>query len=105
MSSNNEEKPSYSSTVERLLEEHSKGKLSKEDVAEKTQQYRLALNSIAASENGQFLLKTWLRAFGIFAINQSKDAAALVEERALKNFYLAFVRQHLDDDIRAKLEG
>jgi hypothetical protein len=102
---NDEDKPSYSSTVERLLADHVHGRLSEEDVAEKAQQYRLALNSIAASENGMFLLKTWLKAFGLFAINQSKDAAALVEERALKNFYLAFVRRHLDDDLRSKLEG
>jgi len=102
-STNKEEQ--FNSTVERLMARESKKTLSKQEITEKTEQYRFALNSIAASENGHFLLKTWLQACGIFAINTSKDAAELVKQETLRNFYLLFIREHLDADLRSKLEG
>jgi hypothetical protein len=92
------------STAEKLLarrlEEEHKKKIAIEDM----QEYSKALNIVAATPAGELVLKTFIRALGVFNAEPCKDAAALVAEKANRDFYFTFVRQHLDKTLRQNIE-
>lgn len=92
------------STAQKLLaariEEDHKKKIAIEDM----QEYTKALNMVAATPAGELVLKTFIRALGVFNAEPCKDAAALVAEKANRDFYFTFVRKHLDKNLRQNIE-
>lgn len=73
--------------------------------AERMADYRQALNAVAATNNGEFVLKAWINALGVFAVKPSRDGAGLVADKALRDFYLTHVRPYLEQELRQKLES
>lgn len=73
--------------------------------SERLADYRAALNAVAATSSGEFVLKAWINAFGVFAVKPSRDGAGLVADKALRDFYLTHVRPYLEQELRQKLEN
>ena len=90
------------STVEKLLK---RAESREQAQIENEETYRKALNDLAASDNGRVVLKTMIKALGIFAVMPSRDGASIVAEKTLRDFYLTVIRKHLDADNRRELEN
>lgn len=93
------------STAEKLIAQQLDKERQKEIAIENLEEYRKALNGVAATPNGQLVFKTFIKAFGVFAVRPSRTDVALVEHKALREFYLTLIRPHLDTDLRQTLEN
>lgn len=93
-----------STTSERLKAMRAKEEQDKNEFIENYEEYKRALNAIANTEYGAHVLKIWIKAFGVFAVKPSRDGAALVSDKVLREFYLTMIRPHLDTSLRRQLE-
>jgi len=93
------------STAEKLLEQHEQSKLQDAVTLENIQEYSMALNSVAETPNGAHVLKIWIKALGVFAVKPNRDGMALVGDKALRDFYLTYIRPHLDATTRQNIES
>lgn len=91
-------------TAEKLIASRVKNKEQKEKVIENMEEFKKALNGVAASPNGNYVLKIFIKALGVFAVKPNCDGMSLVKDKALREFYLSFIRPYLDDEIRQDLE-
>jgi len=91
-------------TAEKLLSQQAEREQSEIIAKERMAEYKKALNGVAATPNGQLVLKTFIKAFGVFTVKPNRDGMALVRDAALRDFYLSLVRPHLDDDLRREIE-
>lgn len=99
----NKKKPS--TTAERLLAQQAEREESEVIARERLEEYKKALNSVAASPHGEIVLKTFIKALGVFSVKPNRDGVALVADKALREFYLSLIRPHLDPEIRRNLEN
>ena len=93
------------STAEKLLEQQAERDNQNALALENLQEYVKALNAVAETPNGQHVLKIWIKALGVFAVKPNRDAAALVVEKANRDFYLTYIRPHLDQTVRQIIES
>lgn len=93
------------STAEKLLEQQAEREHQSALTLENLQEYVKALQSVAETPNGQHVLKIWIKALGVFTVKPSRDAAALVVEKANRDFYLTYIRPHLDATTRQIIES
>lgn len=92
-------------TAEKLRAERDQLKKSAKIALENVEDYRMAVNGMAATPNGELFFKTLIKACGVFDPKHSTDALALIEDNAKRNVYLEFIRPFLEPEIRKELEG
>lgn len=92
------------STADKLLAQREERKDHIDVAIENREEYKKALNAIAASPSGEYVFKYMIKALGVFAVKPNRDGVALVGDKALRDFYLTMIRPYLDADIRHKLE-
>ena len=95
----------FSSTVERMLARHAKEEQNIELIIERQEEYKKALNSMAASEHGELVIKTLIKACGVFTADQGNDAASLIRQGERRNIYLQCIRPFLTPELRNKVEN
>jgi hypothetical protein len=101
---NNETPPRPSSTADNLLQQQ-RDRDERAGMSEQQyEDYKKALNGVASTPNGQFVLKTFIKALGVFTVKPTREGVALVSDKALRDFYLTMIRPHLDPTIRQDLE-
>lgn len=93
------------STAEKLIQARAQVEASQEKVIENIEQYQMALNGIAATEYGEHVLKVFVKALGVFTAKPGRDGVTLVEDAARRAFYFSFIRQHLNPELRQKIES
>lgn len=93
------------STADKLRENGLDRKAAQEKAIENLKDYVLALNGVASTPNGQYLLKTFIKALGVFVVRPGNDGAALIGDKALRDFYLVMIRPHLDPSLRQTIES
>lgn len=103
--SQSDSKKKATTTAEKLLEQQAERENSEAIAKERREEYKKALNGVAATPNGELVLKTLIKAFGVFAVKPNRDGMALVADKALRDFYLTFIRPYLDEDLRRELEN
>lgn len=92
------------STAEKLLKQREERELNAALASEGKDDYKKALNSIAASEYGSIVLKTIISASGVFEPINTGDAKSLLRAND-RNLYLKFIRPFLETEIRKELES
>ena len=91
-------------TVDKLQKQREQAKILGDVASEQVDEYKKALNSIAASEHGEFVLKTLINALGVFKPERGSDLAALIRISERKNVYLELMRPFLETNIRQEIE-
>lgn len=92
------------SIVEKLLNERQEQDRFREIVGERLEEYKLALNGVASTPNGQHFLKFLVRYCGVFSYQSKLDPAKLVEEQGMRRIYLEGIRPHLAPENREAVE-
>lgn len=103
MSDNNDEERVLS-TAEKMQAMRDERQSHEEKIIENIQAFKGALNAVAATPDGHLVLKTLIKACGVFAVKPNRDGMALVGDKALRDLYLSLFRPHLDANIRQELE-
>ena len=102
---NNETPPRPSSTADNLLQQQRERDERAGMSEQQYEDYKKALNGVASTPNGQFVLKTFIKAMGVFSVKPTREGVALVGDKALRDFYLTMIRPHLDVTLRQELEN
>lgn len=92
------------SIVQKLLNERQEVERFKDIAGEKYEEYKTALNGMAATPNGQYFLKFLTRYCGVFAFQSKLDPAKMVEENGMRRVYLEAIRPHLTHETRMEIE-
>lgn len=93
------------STADKIKEKRAKREEENEIKEENLAEFKRALNDVAQSHNGEFVLRTLIHeVFGVFNIPRSNDGVALVEHNARRSIYLRYIRPYLEPQIRQELE-
>ena len=92
------------STAEKLIAARAQRALDKEKFLENAKEYAKALNGQAATPNGLLVLRTWVKALGVFKSKSGLEGIPLVKAQANSDFYLEFIRPFLEPEIRQKVE-
>ena len=104
MSEDREENQRPKSTVEKLQQQRERAKVLGNIAADHVDEYKKALNTMAASEHGQLVFKTLIKACGVFSADKGTDVAALIRQSERRNVYLECIRPLLEPTIRQELE-
>lgn len=102
---NNPVTPPPSNTADKLLQQQREREDRVGLSEEQYEDYKKALNGVASTPNGQFVLKTFIKAMGVFTVKPTREGVALVGDKALRDFYLTMIRPHLDTTLRQELEN
>jgi len=100
------EKPRNSNTVDKLLQSREERKKQEAIAIENALEYQKALNGVASTPNGKLMLKTLIKACGVFDPDkEGSDGVALIRQSERRNVYLKFVRPYLEPKQRQELEN
>ena len=91
MSDDEKRKKSQMTTVDKLKAQRDERKRLEELVIENQKDYQKALNDMAASPSGSLVLKTLIKACGVFDPKNGVDGVALIENNAKRNLYLCLL--------------
>ena len=75
-----------------------------ERIIENKKDYQKALNDMAASPSGALVLRTLIKACGVFTPKKGIDGVTLIETNTLRNLYLEFIRPYLEPQNKIDLE-
>lgn len=92
------------SSIEGLLARAAKQQAQEELVIERIEDWKVMLNRVASSADGQLFFKMMLRANNLFTPGVSRDTVRAVEDKQRQDFYLRHVRPYLDKSVRAEFE-
>lgn len=92
------------SIVDKVLQDREKRAEQEAIVIENAQEYAKALNGVACTPNGKLVLRTLIKAGGIFTPSSPVDVSTLIRNNERRNVYLQFIRPYLDPDVRQVLE-
>ena len=104
MSDDREEDKKPKTTVEKLQLQREQAKILGDIASDQVDEYKKALNSMAASEHGRLVLQTLINALGVFSPERGSDLAALIRISERKNVYLDLIRPFLETQTRQELE-
>lgn len=91
------------STAERILKQREERELNEALGVEGLEDYKTALNGMAASPYGRVVLQTIINASGVFEPINTGDAKSLLRAND-RNLYLKFIRPFLKEEVRKDLE-
>lgn len=92
------------STVMKLLRAARERDEKKEIVKEVEAEYRKALNAVASTKNGQFVLKYLLKASGINSVDYGSDIVKMADARGRRNYFLEMVWNYLSPASKQEIE-
>jgi len=101
--SDNEQHKQPLSTAQRILKQRDDKELNDSLGAEGLKDYKVALNSMAASPHGKVVLKTIINVSGVFEPINTGDARSLLRAND-RNMYLKFIRPFLTPENKKELE-
>lgn len=93
------------STIDKLQKARAERVQAEENAIENLEQFKMALNDVASTPNGAHVLKTLIKACGVFTPDTSMDAASLMENKARRNLYLQLIRPNLEPKLKQELEN
>lgn len=102
MSDRDDKKPK--STVDKLKLHREQAKVLGDLASEQVDEYKRALNSMAASEHGALVLKILINGLGVFSPDRGTDVAALIRQSERRNVYLELIRPFLEPNLKQELE-
>lgn len=102
--SDREEDKKPKTTVEKLKKNREQAKILGDIAAGQVEEYKNALNTIAASEHGKLVFQILIKACGVFTPDRGTDVAALIRQSERRNVYLELIRPLLEPSIRQELE-
>lgn len=94
-----------SSIIENLMNKHIEEQKRKEIVIERMEDYKTALNRVAATNEGKLLLKYMVRFAGLFSDPPQLNPAQLIEDRGRRAYYLKMIRPYLEKKFRKEIEN
>lgn len=97
-----EDKPS--NTVSNILDRRDKQSEQEEIIKERQEEYKKAINSVAATPNGKLVFDILIKASGVYEPVNTADARSLLRAND-RNFYLKFIRPYLEPQLRKELEN
>lgn len=103
-SNNNPEGMLPDSTVMKLLRMAADTKEQNSAVKEVEAEYRKALNGIAKSKNGQFVLKYLLIASRIYSVEYGSDIVRMADARGRRNYFVEMIWQYLTPQSKQEIE-
>ncbi len=71
---------------------------------EEEEEYRLVINRLFASEDGQYFLNKMKRACGLNSFDKEINPAKLIEDRGRRAVWFELIRPYLDKTILMQLE-
>ena len=92
------------SIIEKIAAAREEQERFKEIIGEKREEYKQALNGMAATPNGQYVLKILINYCGIFGFQNKLDPAKLVEENGMRRVYLEAIRPFLTPENKEQIE-
>jgi hypothetical protein len=100
-----ETKSNPTTTAEKLQEQQAAREQGEGIAKERAEDYKKAINGVVSTPNGELVMKAFVKALGVFAVKPNRDGMALVSDKALRDFYLTFIRPYLDEDLRRNIEN
>lgn len=92
------------SIVDKILQDRTKCAEQEAIVIENAKEYAKALNGVACTPNGKLVLRTLIKAGGVFTPSSPVDVSTLIRNNERRNVYLQFIRPYLDPDVKQALE-
>jgi len=92
------------STVLKLLRMAQETDTKREVVKEVEGDYIKALNAVAKTKNGQFVLKYLLKASGIYSVEVGSDIVKMADTRGRKNYFLEMIWNYLTPTSKQEIE-
>ena len=92
------------STAEKLQQQREQAKVLGDIASSQVEEYKQALNSMAASEHGKLVLQTLISACGVFTPDRGADVAALIRQSERRNVYLEVIRPFLETELKQEIE-
>ena len=92
------------STVMKLLRLAQEKDQKRDVVKEVEAEYIKALNGIARTRNGQFVIKYLLKASGVYAVETGSDIVKMADARGRRNYFLEMVWNYLTPANRIDIE-
>lgn len=92
------------STVMKLLKAAREQDTKRDIVKEVEADYAKALNAVAKTRNGQFVLKYLLKASGIYSVEFGSDIVKMADNRGRKNYFLEMVWNYLTPASKQEIE-
>lgn len=93
------------STIDKIEDQHKKDAENRAKMLEKQEEYRKALNRMASTPDGQYVLKQLIEFCGVFAFDNSAPDGRLAVEKGRRQVYLQAVRPFLDKSIIQEIES
>ena len=92
-------------TIDKLLSSREDRERQEAIIIENALEFQKALNGVASTPNGELVLKTLIKASGVFSSKGKLDGVALIRASDKSDFYLDFIRPYLEPNIRKELEN
>jgi hypothetical protein len=96
--------PAINSIVDKVLQDRAAREDQAIIIAENIEEYKKALNGMAGSEYGRFVLRKLIRYCGIHTFDTRPDPVKALEDNGKRKVYLELIRPYLDAEIRAEIE-
>ena len=93
------------SAIQRMAEANKRKEQAREVIIEKEDEWRSAINRILATNDGKLMAKYMVKYVGLYAVDNTVDAARLLEKRAQRNLWLELFRKYLDPDVLVLVEN
>lgn len=87
------------SSIEKITEARQAREKQKELLAEEVAEYRLVLNRLFASPDGQYFLKKLIKYCGVYSFDNSINPTKDVKDAERRKIYLELIRPYLDKTI------
>lgn len=71
---------------------------------EELKEWKATLNRLAATKDGAHMLRVMVLLSGLFQPGNIKDTVRMVEDSGKADFYLRWIRPHLDPSLRKEIE-
>lgn len=92
------------SIIDKLLDHQSERKKQEEQIIERMEEWKEAINRMFETNEGRMFAKYWLKSMGLFRMDSTLNPAQEIENRGMKAFYLRHVRPSLDRKIIMEIE-
>jgi len=93
------------SIIAKLVKERHQKEEATQRIIENEVEWQKAANSLFGSPNGKLFIKYLLRSIGLFAVDNTRDPAKLLEDKGKRQIYLQLIRPYLTPELLMELEN
>lgn len=88
-----------SSSIDKIADARERKKQQQAALAEEVAEYKLVLNRLFASQDGQYFLKKLIKWSGVYSFDNSGNPTKDVKDAERRKVYLELIRPYLDKTI------